>query len=75
MVCPPMDLSNTAFVISYKYDLLGYYTVLRTSSAYRFTLVKHLTPQIKDQIVNIPLKEIMGAGDFDGVTPEKITLE
>lgn len=55
--------------------LFGYYTVTQTSNNYIFTLMEPMHPDDLDLVgteTTIPLSYIMGEGDFQGVTPEKI---
>ena len=63
---------DTAYVISYKYDLFGMYEV--TESSVSYTFVKKGS-RFKGQGLDyqtVPLSETMGSGEFAGVTPEKI---
>jgi len=68
---------STAYVKEYTYDLFGHYSVVKTETCYEFTLVE---PAGIDEswrgaigkVTKVPLTEIMGVGEWEHVTPEKI---
>lgn len=70
---------SIVFVKNYRYDLFGYYSIVKTKSYYEFTFKKPIGRdpdwlKAIGQVTKIPLTETMGEGDFDGVTPDKIRL-
>lgn len=63
---------DTAYVISYKYDLFGMYEVTESSGSYTFVKKGSRFKAQGLDYQTVPISETMGSGEFEGVTPDKI---